>query len=253
MTAPRPFIHQKFNGEIWRLEIDEATATLLLEIRNESEKLVSYASVNLNSGKLNFSDYTTPERWLTGIETAYNGVLLLHNYQSENGPAHKAITAVDAITAETLWNNYTLAFDHLAVNGPIVYNAQLLPKKLFLANIKTGTMIRPYNEAIDIEYTKNITVPEVLTTGQLEMLKLPAVPYGDFIHYLEYNNFRIVSLHTHNNQLLQQHLYILNDTGVIYEDLLNTSIQKIQPEAFVLHKNWLICLKNKTELLVLNI
>jgi hypothetical protein len=60
-------------------------------------------------------------------------------------------------------------------------------------------------------------------------------------------------LHTLNDNLLKQHLYIFDDTGLVYEDLLNTGIQKLQPEAFVLHKNWLICLKNKTELMVLSI
>ncbi|MEO6151261.1 MAG: DUF4905 domain-containing protein [Mucilaginibacter sp.] len=252
MLIKQPYITIPFNGEIWRLEIDEATATLLLEVRSESEKLVCFASVDLQSGKLNFSDYTTPERWLTGMETAHNGVLLLHHYLSEKGPVHKGIVAVDVTTAGILWSNYNLAFDHLSVNGPVVYNTQLLPKKLYLAGIKTGENIRPYNPVIDEEPVKNIAVPHMLAPDQFPA-ELPAAPYGNMIHYLEHNNYRIVSLHTHNGKTLNQHLYIMDGPDVVYEDLLNTDIQKMQPEAFVLHKNWLICLKNKTGLLVLDI
>src|SRR4051812_32951123 len=107
MLTLQPHISHQFDAEIWRLEIDETTANLLLEIRNEAEKLVSFASINLRTGKLNFKDYTLPERWLAGIEAAYNGVLLLHNYQSAAVPVHKAVIAVDEQTGETLWSNYT--------------------------------------------------------------------------------------------------------------------------------------------------
>jgi hypothetical protein len=55
-----------------------------------------------------------PERWLTGIEAIYNGVLLLHYYKHESGPEHKTIIAVDATTSAELWSNYSLAFDHLS-------------------------------------------------------------------------------------------------------------------------------------------
>jgi hypothetical protein len=52
---------------------------------------------------------------------------------------------------------------------------------------------------------------------------------------------------------LQQHLYIMDGNEVVYHDLLNQDIQKLQPEAFVLHKNALIYIKNKTEIKVLKV
>jgi hypothetical protein len=58
--------------------------------------------------------------------------MLLHHYKHESGPEHKAIIAIDAITSAELWSNYSLAFDHLSVNGPVVYNTNIQPKKLFV-------------------------------------------------------------------------------------------------------------------------
>ncbi|RCH55807.1 hypothetical protein DJ568_03360 [Mucilaginibacter hurinus] len=252
MLILAPHITHKFNGDIWRLDIDEITSTLVLEIRNEKDKMVSFAAVSLPNGLLNFEGYTTPVRWLTGMETAFDGVLLLHHYQSASGPAHKGIIALNVATAGVLWSNYSLAFDHLTINGPVAYNTQMLPKKLSLLNIKTGEVMRPFNAADDGELLKNIKVPRMLSPSQYHG-ELPTQPYGSMIHYYEHNNFRIVSLHTQDAGVLNQRLYIIKGEDVIYEDLLNAGIQKLQPEAFVLHKNWLICLKNKNELLVFSL
>ncbi len=71
------------------------------------------------------------------------------------------------------------------------------------------------------------------------------------IQYHEYSNSRIVSLNALKEGLLVQHLYVFDGESMVYQDLLNTGIQKIQPEAFILHKNRLVYIKNKSELNVL--
>ena len=87
MSLLHPYINQQFNGAIWRLEIDELSDTIFVEVRNDAGKEVTFSSIDLTTGKLNFTNLATPERWLTGIEAAYDGVLLLHNYRSATGPA----------------------------------------------------------------------------------------------------------------------------------------------------------------------
>jgi len=80
---------------------------------------------------------------------------------------------------------------------------------------------------------------------------LPAHPFGNMMHYLEYNNLRIVSLHALKGGELTQLLYIMNGVDNVYEDILNAGIQKIQPEAFIMYKNCLIYIKNKSEIKIL--
>jgi hypothetical protein len=236
------------------MEIDEISNIIFLEVRSSEDKKVSFTSIDLGDGSIHFTELSTPERWLTGIEAAYNGVLLTHNYQSEKGPVHKGLVSIDGVSGQTLWSNYTLAFDHLSVNGPIVYNAQIQPKKLFLADIKTGSTLRVYQPVIDTQLDNHIVISQLLPASFLKHIALPAEPYGNTVHYMEHNNYRIVSLHTFLDEQLEQHLYIYNDEDVIvYHDLLQTNIQKLQPEAFVLNKNKLIYLKNRSELIVLNL
>ncbi|WP_428331235.1 DUF4905 domain-containing protein [Mucilaginibacter sp.] len=246
-----PHISEQFSGAIWRMEIDELSEILFVEIRNNEEKKVQFAALDLNTGLTLLKNLDTPERWLTGIEAAHNGVLLLHYYQSETGPTHKGLMAVDAMTTETLWSNYSYSFDHLSVNGPVLYDARVQPRKLFLADIKTGATTRIYEPSVYMDMKNSVIVPAVITEELLPYGLLSIHPYGNMIHYLEYNNFRIVSLHALKAGQLFQAIYIFDGVNRVYEDLLNTDIQKMQPEAFILHKNRLIYIKNTTELKVL--
>jgi len=235
------------------MEIDALSDILFAEIRNNKDKIVCFASVDLTSGKVHFDNLTTPERWLTGIEAAWDGVLLVHYYQSETGPTHKGLMAIDAVTGEILWTNFTHTFDHLTANGPVVYDNRVQPRKLFLLDIKTGIAARIYEPIINPEPSNYISVPQQIAAEELPAgLNLPH-PYANWVHYLDYNNFRIVSLHALKAGTLIQTLYIFKGDELVYEDLLNADIQKIQPEAFILHKNCLIYIKNKAELKVLSL
>jgi len=249
----RSIINHQFSSTVWRLEIDPLSETLFVEIRDQADKKVYFAAISLDSGRVYFDGLQTEERWLTGIEAAYDGVLLVHNYHSETGPAHKGLIAIDGQTGETLWNNYTHAFDHLSANGPVIYDTRLQPAKLFLADIKSGVVQRPFEPAIDNESETDIVLPDRISSDFLTQLPIEKEPFGNEIDYLEYNNLRIVSLHTFAEGVLQQHLSIFSEKQLIYEDLLNTDIQKLQPESFLMHRDRLIYLKDKSQLKVLNL
>jgi len=251
MTQFLPFISKQFNGHIWRMEIDEISDTIYLEIRKAEDKLVSFAAVDLGSGETKFENVILPERWLAGIEVAYNNVLLLHGYQGQNAPVHKGLTAIAADGA-VMWSNYSIAFDHLSINGPVTYATQIRPRKLFLTDINTGTNIRPFDSVLDARYVNSIVFPHNVTDSELNF-QLPVESYNRVVDYLSYNNYRIVSLHTLAEGLLMQSMYVWEDGDLIYEDLLNNNIQKMQPEAFILCKNRMIYIKNKTELKVISL
>ena len=249
----QPDISHQFKSPVWRLEIDSISGIILIEVRDVVNKKVSFSSIGVDNGTIYFDGLETEERWLTGIEAAYDCVLLLHNYQSESGPSHKGIIALDAFTGKVLWNDFNSAFDHLTVHGPVVYDTRLQPKKLFLIDIKTGKITRKCEPLIDLELTNELALPTVVSDEFSLSLHLPVPPLENTIHYLEHNNLRIVSLHAITAGALQQHLYIMDGEEIVFEDLLNTNIQKLQPESFLLCKDKLIYLKNQSQLKVLNL
>jgi hypothetical protein len=254
----QPFINEQFNGTIWRMEVDELTETLFVEVRDNDERQVSFTAISLIIGEVYFKDLTTPERWLTGIEAAYDGVLLLHNYQSEAGPTHRGVIAIDGLTGDTLWSNYTFAFDHLSENGPVIYDTRIQPRKLFLGDIKTGATTRLHIPPIYKVLQNSIVEPDIIIADGLPAGFLPVHPFENRVHYLEYNNLRIVSLHALKRGELNQLLFIADVDNPdsyqhVYDDLLNAGIQKMQPEAFIMYKSRLLYIKNKSELKVLTL
>lgn len=248
-----PHISHQFKGIIWRTEIDPVTATIFAEIRNEAEKQVSFASIHLPSGIVNFENLLTDERWLTGIEAAYNGVLLLHNYQSAGSPEHRGLIAVNGTTGNVLWHDHNKAFSHIVTNGIVVYDTRIQPRKLFIADINTGETIRLFDPETDKDVEKDIVMPDMVMAHDDVKSLLPEQPYANLLHNHYYNSYRIVSLHAQKNTGLTQNLYIFNGNQQVFSDILNTGIQKLQPEAFVLYHHYLIWFKNRVNLSVINL
>lgn len=242
-------ISEKFDGMIWRMETDVLTDTVFIESRKAEDRLVSFSAIDLKSGVIRYKNLAVDEKWLTGIETAYNGILLLHGFQNESSPVHKGLTAIDG-EGKILWSNYSYAFDYLSDRGPVIYNAQLQPKRLFIIDAFTGNNIQAAS-GFEPEIDKQIAYPD--SSFENLNVQLPVQAVANSKHYLRYGKFIIVSLHAVNNSGFNQHLFVLQNNAVVFEDILNNNIQKQQPEAFILYKNCLLYIKNKSELKVLNL
>jgi len=246
-------IAEHFDAPVWRMEIDSTSDILFAEVRDLEQREVSFSAISLDTAETFYKGFKADESWLTGIESAYNSVLLLHYYEKKNSPAHKGIAAFDGATRRLLWNNFNYSFDHLTVNGPVLFDMRFQPKKLFIADINTGLRLRAYDAAIDQEPRNLIVLPQTAAVALHEAVLLQVEPYGNMLHCLDYNSYRIVSLHAQWAGQLRQLLYVFENGKPVFEDLLNADIQKMQPEAFVMYKNQLIYLKDKTELKVLNL
>ena len=252
MTQLKLVIAEHFAGEIWRMEIDPVSHILFVEARSNEDRKVNFAGLDLSNGKTYFKDHTIDESWLTGIESAFDGVLLLHYYQATGSPVHKGLAALEGRSGNILWSNFNYTLDHLTVNGPAVFDSRFQPPALKIADIKTGNLLRSYQVNEDYVPDNQIAIPKSIAWND-NLPKLPAEPYRNNVHYLEYNNLIIVSLHALWAGQLRQCLYVLENRQLIFEDILNTHIQKLQPEAFVLYRNQLIYIKDKVEIKVLNL
>lgn len=253
MTTLKPYIHQQFTGQIWKLQIDSVKQLLFVETRDAEKREVSFSGFDLKTGRTNFLNLSGDEKWLTGIEGCFDGVLFLHGYQSAQSPVHKGIRALNGLTGDELWSNYTYAIQHISISGPVAYNTQIQPPKLLVLNAQTGAILRAFDKVIDADMEQNIQVPQVVTTLPADLKQHIQGDINGNIHYIEHNSFRIVSLHTFNNTGLSQILLVMQGGNLVYEDLLVDGIQKLQPEAFIIQHNRLIYIKNKVELKVLNL
>ncbi|WP_462265835.1 DUF4905 domain-containing protein [Mucilaginibacter sp.] len=254
MTEIKLHIAEYFDAPVWRMEIDAIRNLLFLEIRDIETREVSFSSIDLNTAETYFRGLKNDERWLTGIEAAFGGVLLIHYYETGSSPAHKGMAAINGITGRVLWNNYNYSFDHLTINGPVLFDARMQPRRFLTIDVNTGLPVKNDDTATSQSAGNHIRLPEAISVSALSELDfLSVIPYGNIVQHLDYNNYRIVSLHTQWAGQLRQLLYIFENGKPVFEDLLNADIQKMQPEAFVMYKHQLIYLKNRTEVQVLNL
>lgn len=244
-------IDHTFSGLIWKLETDTEQNLIYVETRNEKEHSAGFSSFNLETGKANFLEFIPEEKWLVGMNGGRQGILFLHGYLSDQTPEHKGIIALDGFTGKGLWTNYNLAIEAFKVDGLLAYDQRFQNKRTVLLDYQTG-MVKTETENQQ-EDVQEIQYPFMLLLLPKNLAALIAGTITGKISCFNYNPYLIISLHTQNNDGLLQELFVFEDEKIIYQDLLNEHIQKLQPEAFVVIKNYLVYIKNKTSLKVLNL
>lgn len=244
-------IDHTFSGLIWKLETDIASELIYVETRSAENHSTGFSSLSLKDGQVNFEELVPEEKWLIGMDGGRQGILFLYGYKSDQSPEHKGIIALDGLTGKQVWADYNLVLETFTTDGLLAADQRFQTKRTVLLDYKTGNVLPAANNLHDdveeIHYPFLIReLPENISgliTGTIT---------GD-ISCLNYNSYLIISLHTQNNGQLLQRLFIIENDTIIYHDLLNEQIQKLQPEAFVIIKNRLIYLKNKIILKVLNL
>jgi hypothetical protein len=246
-----PVLDHQFSGLIWKLETDIDNELIYVETRREEDRSTGFSSFSLKTGKKNFLEFIPEEKWLVGMNGGRQGMLFLHGYLSDQTPEHKGIIALDGFIAKQVWADYNLSLEAFTTDGLLAADQRFQSKRTILLDYKTGSIkTASQNQQDDVqqmEYPFSLRLlPEnlsALITGTIT---------GE-ISCLKYNSFLIISLHTQNNNVLLQELFIIENEVIIYHDLLNEHIQKLQPEAFVVIKNYLVYIKNKNALKVLTL
>lgn len=246
-----PFIDHTFSGLVWKLETDVEPGLIYVETRNEEAHSAGFSSFSLKKEGINFTEMVFEEKWLVGMEGGRQGILFLHGYKSEQTPEHKGIIALDGLTGKQLWADYNFSAEAFKTEGLLAADRRFQTKRTVLLDYKTGNQItKPNNLQDDFQ---EIHAPYLLPLLPQNLSALIPKTITGEISCLNYNPYLIISLHTQNNGVLLQELFVIEDGFVVYHDLLNENIQKLQPEAFVMIKNCLIYLKNKITLKVLNL
>lgn len=246
-----PVIEHLFAGLIWKLEVDTAQELLFVETRNAENHTAAFSSFNLKTGENYFAELVLEEKWLIGMEGSRNGMLFLHGYSSAQSPEHKAIIALNAFSGKHIWADYNLSAETFTTTGLLAADQRFQNKKNVLLDYKTGEILQ---KTADLkEDFQQITYPLMLFLPPKNLAGLIQDEIVGEISCLNYNPYIIISLHTQKNSALQQQLFIIKNDTIVYQDLLNDQIQKLQPEAFIIVKNHLIYLKNKIILKVLNL
>lgn len=248
-----PIIDQAFSSLIWKLETDTEQDLIYVETRSEQKHSAGFSSLNLHSGQLNFLEIVPEENWLTGLSGGRKGILFLHGYLSDQTPEHKGIIALDGLSGKQLWADYNHSLETFTTKGLLATDQRFQTKRVVLLDERTGNIKTGTDTSNLTDDVQPIQIPLMLRLLPQNLANLITGTITGEISCLNYNSYLIISLHTQNNVELLQHIFVVENEKVIYRDLLNEQIHKLQPEAFVMIKNYLVYIKNKTTLKVLNL
>lgn len=266
----------KNKNQIWRLLIAESeNGKLIVETRDtlSDSKEVYYNCLDLNSGKILFSDLQLDEKSWIGIETIYKDVILFHQYAIPNMPGHKRIIAFDINSQKVIWQNDEFVFRF--VYEDIVYAsfASMLGEKYFALDLQTGDIKTPEGLPAEEVLIKsqlaakdysNYIFPEILEPFSDDFEKIHSllekeiggVNINGKIEFVQIDKTVLANFHLENGADSVTNKFVAVDKGrnkTIFSDLLNKSAKTYVPDSFFVYKNLLFLLKEKKEVLVVEL
>lgn len=238
----KPGLSEKFNSIIWKIEIDPDQELLAVETRDKSAHSATFSTFNYATGKCYLKEQSTENSWWWGLDRAHKGLIYLHGYKNESSPEHSGIIAWDAKTGETKWQRFNYALDTVSNQGLIIYNPSVQPQRQELISPETGETIKgPVTETTPIQ--RNILFPGIYDKTLPLPEFIPANAVEPFLHFKYYDK-SCWAFHVKTEQGFTQKLIITQNDEIILTDNLATGIQKLNPEAFFMHKSYLFCIRN---------
>lgn len=168
------FNKNKINGEweinflhpIWRVSPNHQNC-IITEVRNINEKNVSFNCVEATTGQLKWNNIQLSQKWWIGVEGIFGDILILHEYERPDFPAHQKIIAIDINTGYTLWSNDEVVFissnDNFIVASRINFNST----QNYKLNLLTGELI------CELDENEFRTTLEDLKTQELLYYRIP--------------------------------------------------------------------------------
>ncbi len=238
-------LNQRFDGLIWKIEVQAAGPLLAIETRNEESRDPLFSVFNFKSGAINFKEKSWPVPGNPVLVHLGPESMLLTGFEDDSSPQTKGITCIDPLTGEIRWQRFNISY-HSANNGSVyVYDPRLQPRRYYTIDETSGETID--GENIVTEPAASL-FPE---SGDVDSIPL-SVSHGELageIISLKFNGKGFTCFHELMNGILQQRIIVYQDDTVLLDDILISGIQKLQPEAFFIHQNHLLYVRDKREII----
>jgi hypothetical protein len=260
------------SNQVWRIKITD-TDKLFIETRDTEKMKAYYHAFELNSGRKIFSDYQMTEMFWLGVETIKEDIVFFHRFAKPDMPGHKGIFAFDINEQKILWENEAYAFLFVKDDLLYVYQDGFEGRYYYTIEIETGKVLDELvqnhdeinflrNEAeLSVDYS-NYVFPERYTSiGESNVDELIAcntkgLEIASGIDFIIKDDLLIYNFHEINKTgKLTNKLFAYNslDKKEIYSLVLNKSANAYAPDSFFVYKNFVILLKEKSEVIVLEI
>jgi hypothetical protein len=247
---PFKFSH-RFNGSIWNIVAVSEQQVLVLEIRDQTAKSVSFDALDVAAGKFLWRDLRLDEPWWVNLSAATRDTMLFTIYLEQQNPDKKGILDYNLRKPALRWWNNDFSLTH--INGEVISGfSTKLGQRTVQLDLETG-MVRPFeNIAAEerrqvgpVQYLEGSNHFETVRTFLERKLNFKAVAA---LEYLEYNNQILISYYV-TEKGLANYLIVLDQSGSVrLHEKLDEHLKGIGLDTFFVLSGCLIFVKNREEL-----
>lgn len=234
----KPLLNQKIEGIIWKIVLDDEQNCLAIESRTLA-KNVLFSVYDFNKQTFLILNHAFEESWQLGLLAIHEHKLVLHGFENEFAPTPKNIIVFDLIQQKLNWQNYSHTAQVVCKEGIIAYNARIMPRKLELLDLNTGS---------SLGYTAHGTLKQLQNQIILPENKL-AENIWDTEQQLNYKGLLLRSLYLKNSTSYTQIIEVYDkENNILLSDILNDDIQKLAEDTFFVWLGKLVYIRNKSEI-----
>lgn len=259
------------SNQVWIIKITD-TDKLFIETRDTKAMKAYYHSYDLSSGKKIFSGHQMSEMFWLGIEAIKDDIVFFHRFAKPDMPGHRGVFAFDINTQKILWENEEYAFLFLKDNLMYVYQERFEGRSFYTIDIESGVVAEELGEnppninllrdeaersinyssyKFPERYSQNIGIENIDAVIEQEIRNIKianTVEFIDLNELLIFNYHQLVEDKKLTNKIK---IFHLEKRKEIYSDVLNKSTNAFAPDSFFMYKNFLIILKEKREIIIM--
>lgn len=230
---------------------------LLLEVRDEINRKVSFSAFNFGSKSFLWRDFLFTESWWATLLAARESVFLIQTYTNQDNPDVKTLYGLDIVTRKVLWQKEDFSFTRFARHGieglsgrqdPLIVVLDLLTGRILdpMPKLDSGEdeisdPIRPFPYQEGTSYFT--TVSKFLSE------RYEHQPEGT-IEYQEHEGLIFISYYMREKSGLVNYLLVMNERGEkLLLEKIDEHLKGLGADTFFILSGCLFFVRNKQELL----
>ena len=241
-----------FEGIVWNTLVSPENDVLLLEVRNNEKKQVTFSALECRTGKFLWRDVIFDEPWWVSLGATSNNIVLFTIYLETNNPDKKGVFAYHLLDGKIVWWNNDFSLVSVS-NSQVMGVSSKYGTRSIILDLDSGMevseskdsnkiqdqVVRPHQYLADNEYFATV---KTFLDRKFNLLPVTA------LEYLEHDSIIFISFYIQEGELANYLLIISDEGEVLMKEKLDEHLKGIALDTFFVLSGCVFFVKNKVEL-----